>query len=381
MNYRNILVTLLFSCTAHAFLQEYQGVKAYQQKDFKKAQYDLQQALINNPTDPQILYNNGDVAYRLQDYEAAESYFKKAVKHAQPTTAIREQALFNLGTTYAQQKKLTEALQAFNELLRSNPHHDRAQHNKRVVEELLKEKEKQEQSSESQQKKENTNQKDRQQSQQENDPQHGQDQQGDTQQNDRGKDSQEGQQEQKAGDDKRSGKQQKQKRSEHGTSSQGSTESEQEEQGADDKGTDKQRSKQRQQQQKREELGEQEKAANNDQRSSGQAQKKSQGQNQQDVSQETEKNDRGDSNKQGSHTNLSEAQDKKKTNGVDKKTQQNKEQLVAPAIEQQDSQEEREQPEYQLLKAVDKAEEEIGKDLFKTMVRAKMKGQDGQKNW
>ncbi len=360
MMFKIACTVFLMSMSLHAGLQEYKGVQAYRKGNFQVAQEKLQQALINNPHDVQLLYNNGSAAYRLKEYDKAVSFFKKASEISKPKDPLYEDTLYNLATSYAQQEQLQEALQTFNKLLRQNPYHERAVHNKQVVEQLMQKKEQEQQQQEqkedskSQQKKDKSEQKQGNKPDQKDGSKGGQDQQGEQDQEEGDRDGQDGNQEQQSGTQKGKRKQEQQDGSEH-----------------NDNLSEKSGSRKQQKQT--------ESSKKDSQRES---QQKSEGQDNQDVDQHGANQNGSNARKAGDHKNLSELDKNKKGTAGDKKAQQNKEPLYAAPAEEQDTQEDKNQPEYQLLKSLDKAEQEVGKDLFKTMTRAHMKGaRDGQKNW
>lgn len=359
MNYL-ILTLVCFSVQLHARFDTYRGIQAYKKGDFKKAQEELQKSLINNPHDPDLLYNNADVAFRLNDFDKAALYFKKAATQSTYANPVHEKALFNLGTTYAKQEKLEEALTTFNQLLRENPAHERALRNKKIVEELLKKKEEQQKKDKSCQNKKGNDKKGQDQNKDENQKDSSTEKQQETQQD------------------------QQQKQDGNGSEKDGDQNDQQKSQGSeqDDQG-------QQWQQKNDGSLDKSKKSGKDSQQERRTGNEK--GDSQDDLKGNQERgvdkkgtDAKGSKDQQTLHNkNLSAAnEDKKGTPGA-KKAQQNKEPLFATDDQQQETQEDKEQPEYQLLKAIDKAEEDVGKDLFKTMVRAKMKGgqTDGQKNW
>ena len=121
------------------FSQDYAAVSA-QKENWKEAQSKLQPLVAAHHTDSVLLYDMGVASYKLKEYEAAEAYFKDAAQQDQVSVSLKEQAHFNLGNSYIQQKKLSEALSAYNDVLSINNSNEQAKHNKAIVEKMLEEK-------------------------------------------------------------------------------------------------------------------------------------------------------------------------------------------------------------------------------------------------
>lgn len=116
------------------------GVAVARQGDLAAAQTLLTEELTARPDNVELLYDAGVAAYKKNDYAQAHAYFSKVVGHTPAEQPLHRQALFNLGDAYAGDKKLHEALQAFEQLLKLEPKNERAQHNRDVIKKMLEQK-------------------------------------------------------------------------------------------------------------------------------------------------------------------------------------------------------------------------------------------------
>lgn len=95
------------------------GKEAFESGDYAKA--------IEFFSDP---YNQGVACYRAGEYEKAEEMF---------CMCHELKAKYNLGNALALQEKLKEAVGAYEEVLKEDPHHIKAKENLEIVKKLLKE--------------------------------------------------------------------------------------------------------------------------------------------------------------------------------------------------------------------------------------------------
>ena len=161
------IVLLCISQQALGFLDRYKAVTAYEKKDFTAAQTILKQQLVSNSGDPELLFDLGDASYRLQEFDQAQAYFAKAFEKTKDPI-LQQKALFNAGNTCVHKKQLKEAIEQYKKVLVINPANKDALHNKKVVEELLREQEEQKKKEEEQKKQQE---KDKEEQQKDNDQQ------------------------------------------------------------------------------------------------------------------------------------------------------------------------------------------------------------------
>jgi Ca-activated chloride channel homolog len=126
--YAGIATEVGYSNAAHA---AHQG-------NWQKAYDQYNQLLINNPDRPDLLYDAGVAAYRLGKFDTACAYLQRAVQQDNVADNLKEQAYFNLGNVDVAQKKLEDAIDAYQEVLVINPDNERAKHNLEKVQEMLK---------------------------------------------------------------------------------------------------------------------------------------------------------------------------------------------------------------------------------------------------
>ncbi len=139
--------------------KDQQGEKAFKQDKFSDAE-----EAFNNPK------WRGSAAYKNKDYQAAADAF------AEGNTAVDD---YNRGNALGQLGEYDEAIEAYNQALKKMPGFDDAQHNKKIIEELKKKQEQQEN-----QQKDNENNQDGDQNSEQNDDQNGD--QNDSQKNEQG---------------------------------------------------------------------------------------------------------------------------------------------------------------------------------------------------
>jgi Ca-activated chloride channel homolog len=132
------------------------GLDRYNQGDFDGALENFREQLKHDPDSPTINFNVGDAAYRLQKYDEAFEAYSKAMVSSDPS--LQEQAYYNAGNTlfmegnHAQdlEQQLSnyyDARYQYHQALDRNPGDEQAKKNLSLLEERIKdaEKEKEEQ--------------------------------------------------------------------------------------------------------------------------------------------------------------------------------------------------------------------------------------------
>lgn len=94
-------------------------------RDFKKADYaaaeiDYKKALVKDSTSVAAQYNLANTLYKLENWQEAEKYAGKALDSLSRSPRAAD-AFFNSGDIYLQQRRWSEAIEAFKESLRRNP--------------------------------------------------------------------------------------------------------------------------------------------------------------------------------------------------------------------------------------------------------------------
>ncbi len=128
------------------------GLDHYNQGDFDKALENFREELKHDPDSPRINFNLGDANYRLQKYDEAFEAYSKAMVSSDPV--LQEEAYYNAGNSlfmegnHAQdlEQQLSnyyDARYQYNQALNRNPGDEQAKKNLRLLEERIKDAEKQ----------------------------------------------------------------------------------------------------------------------------------------------------------------------------------------------------------------------------------------------
>jgi Ca-activated chloride channel homolog len=123
----------------------------YNQGDFDGALENFREELKHDPDSPRMNFNLGDAAYRLQKYDEAFEAYSKAMVSRDPT--LQERAYYNAGNTlfmegnHAQdlEQQLSnyyDARYQYHQALDRNPEDEQAKKNLRLLEERIKDAEK-----------------------------------------------------------------------------------------------------------------------------------------------------------------------------------------------------------------------------------------------
>ena len=118
-----ILITLL--CGAQAFAQVDRrevraGNRAFKKEQWQKAEIDYKKALLKDSTSVAAQYNLANDLYREENYTEAEKYAKAALDSLSRSPKAPD-AYFNQGDIYLQQRRWSEAIEAFKSSLRLRP--------------------------------------------------------------------------------------------------------------------------------------------------------------------------------------------------------------------------------------------------------------------
>ncbi len=146
-------------------LQE--GYEAYQNGAYDRAVEKFLQGQLDDPDNPQVLYNLGNAYYKKGDYAAAQNQYSQALSKADE--ALKAQLLYNLGNSAFRQGALEEAVKNYKAALQLAPDDSQAKENLAFVEEQLKQQQEQKQQQQQQQQQEQQDQKDQQQKQESSD--------------------------------------------------------------------------------------------------------------------------------------------------------------------------------------------------------------------
>lgn len=113
------------------------GNRAYRVQQYAKAQSEYMKALEKKNDNPQALYNLGCALMMQQKDSMAVSMFEKAVQ-VEKSKARKAMAYHNMGVICQNHRMYGEAMKAYAESLRNNPHDDATRYNYVLCKRLLK---------------------------------------------------------------------------------------------------------------------------------------------------------------------------------------------------------------------------------------------------
>jgi Ca-activated chloride channel family protein len=147
-----LLVCLFFGTAAHAtnpFTLE-SANRDYEAQKYDDALKTYDQLLSQNPEDARLAINRGAVLYRQGKFPEAAQAFKNGLNAKDP--AMRQEAMYDLGNALVRDKKLEDALAAYEKAIAMAPDDRKSQLNRDYVKKLL-EQQKQDQQKQDDQKK------------------------------------------------------------------------------------------------------------------------------------------------------------------------------------------------------------------------------------
>ena len=141
MNYKLISLFIIgsFSNFVMAQLNEKlelnEGVKSYEQGDYKTAEQHFLNSFNENPEYSTAIYNAGNAAYLDGNFESAREYYEQYINTIEDKNEKAE-ALHNIGNTYLKNfkekkdgKSLAESINFYKESLRNNPSDEDTRYN------------------------------------------------------------------------------------------------------------------------------------------------------------------------------------------------------------------------------------------------------------
>lgn len=138
-----VLIVVLFSVASlnASLSSEYAYSKACSAGacgDWESAQRAMSMLMVDNPDNPELLYDNGVAAHKLKEYEKASVYFKAAAKSAR-SGSLKVQSLFNAGNAAFGLQNYDDAIAQYESVLRLDPGNVPAKHNLEVVKKIRQE--------------------------------------------------------------------------------------------------------------------------------------------------------------------------------------------------------------------------------------------------
>lgn len=113
------------------------GVKAFDKEQWDESLNKFQDALVDDPTNPLLHFNVGDVHYKKKNYDEAIKSFEKSL--GTNDVSLQEKAYYNLGNSYYQNNKYQEAIDYYKKALQLNPDDIDAKYNLELVRAKIKE--------------------------------------------------------------------------------------------------------------------------------------------------------------------------------------------------------------------------------------------------
>ena len=170
MNYKLISLFIIgsFSNFVMAQLKEKlelnEGVKSYEQGDYKTAEQHFLNSFNENPEYSTAIYNAGNAAYLDGNFESAREYYDQYINTIENKNEKAE-ALHNIGNTYLKNfkekkdgKSLAESINFYKESLRNNPSDEDTRYNLAYALNQLQQQQQQEKNNDQQQNNDNKDQ-------------------------------------------------------------------------------------------------------------------------------------------------------------------------------------------------------------------------------
>ena len=170
MNYKLISLFIIgsFSNFVMAQLNEKlelnEGVKSYEQGDYKTAEQHFLNSFDENPEYSTAIYNAGNAAYLDGNFESAREYYDQYINTIENKNEKAE-ALHNIGNTYLKNfkekkdgKSLAESINFYKESLRNNPSDEDTRYNLAYALNQLQQQQQQEKNNDQQQNNDNKDQ-------------------------------------------------------------------------------------------------------------------------------------------------------------------------------------------------------------------------------
>ena len=137
-----LIVLIMFACVMNVMAQTDRqqirsGNRQYRVQKYDKAETDYRKAVSANAKNPQALYNLGCALMQQQKDSAAIEQFQKAGKLE--TSKLRKAKVYhNIGVICQGHQMFSEAIEAYKESLRNNPHDDETRYNLALCQRQLK---------------------------------------------------------------------------------------------------------------------------------------------------------------------------------------------------------------------------------------------------
>ncbi len=133
------------------------GNRDYKKADYAAAEIDYKKALVKDSTSVAAQYNLANTLYKIENWQEAEKYAGKALDSLSRSPRAAD-AFYNSGDIYLQQRRWSEAIEAFKESLRRNPGDMDAKSNLAYAQKMLQNEQQQQQNRQDNQNQDQNNQ-------------------------------------------------------------------------------------------------------------------------------------------------------------------------------------------------------------------------------
>lgn len=138
--YALIFVTILSAASSSYAQSEREkvaeGNQLFAEEKYDEANNKYQDALLDNPTSPEIQFNVGNVLYKKNDHEKALESYQKSLDS--DDALFQSQSYYNIGNTLYKSGKLPESILAYEQALKLNPDDMDAKYNLEFVRNQIK---------------------------------------------------------------------------------------------------------------------------------------------------------------------------------------------------------------------------------------------------
>ncbi len=119
------------------------GIKNYHKGDFVKAEKNFNENAVKDPTDPRLQYNLGNAYYKNKKVDEALSAYQTALKNSKCEN--KDEVLMNVGNVFYNNKDYEKALESYKHALWENPDNEDVKVNYELAKEMLKQQQQQQQ--------------------------------------------------------------------------------------------------------------------------------------------------------------------------------------------------------------------------------------------
>lgn len=113
------------------------GNEEFKEKKYITAETNYRKSQAKNPLSTTSAYNLGNTVYALNQPSEAKYAYAKVIESSKDKTE-KHRAFHNLGNVFMKEKKYSEAVEAYKNALRNNPHDEETRYNYALAKKMLK---------------------------------------------------------------------------------------------------------------------------------------------------------------------------------------------------------------------------------------------------